>query len=442
MRSGWPLETAALISLLSVALIAGIAFGGLPWFLLLAVSAYLGWHLWNLRRLDYWLRRDRSRNPPESAGIWSDLFEHYYRLQQRHHRRKQRLRQIIGEFQASTAAMPDGSMVLDPAWRIVWFNQAAERMLDLKGRTDLGQLVTNLIRSPHFSEHINGEDFSHPVDIKSPADPGRTLSLMLVPYGEGQHLLLIRDVTRLKRLEAMRRDFVANASHELRSPLTVLNGYLEEIQSDTQLQAEWGRPLQEMQRQCRRMTALVNDLLELTRMETEEGAAARDQTVDVCGLAAYIVREARAMDDSRREITLECDPAVRVLGAENELYSAFSNLVFNAIRYTEEGGHITVRWCGDRDRRMIFEVVDDGIGIDEKHIPFLTQRFYRVDESRSRRRGGTGLGLAIVKHVMQRHGARLEVESELGHGSTFRCAFPDDRVAPVTTAGLVTDTSK
>lgn len=441
MKSGWPLELAALISLLLVALVLGIAVGGLPWFLLLAVSAYLGWHLWNIQRLDHWLRRDRSRNPPESAGIWSDLFEHYYRLQQRHYRRKQRLRQIIGEFQASTAAMPDGSMVLGPDWRIIWFNQAAERMLDLKGKTDLGQLVTNLIRSPRFSEHISGSDLSHPVDIESPADPGRTLSLMLVPYGAGQHLLLIRDVTRLKRLEAMRRDFVANASHELRSPLTVLNGYLEEIQSDAQLQAEWGRPLQEMQRQCRRMTALVNDLLELTRMETEEGAAARDQTVDVCGLAAYIVREAEAMDDSRR-ITVECDPAERVLGAENELYSAFSNLVFNAIRYTEEAGRITVRWGRDRAGRMIFEVVDDGIGIDQKHIPFLTQRFYRIDESRSRRRGGTGLGLAIVKHVMQRHDASLEVESELGSGSTFRCVFPDDRVAPATAGRAVMETSK
>ncbi len=428
MKSSWPAEILGLILLFSGAVVAGLALGGLAWFLLLAASLYLARHLWHLWRLERWLRNGRRRIPPEGSGIWSDVFEHYYRLQKRYYKRKKRLSRVIREFRESTSAMPDGSVVLDPEWRIVWFNAAAEQLLRLNGNQDRGQIIMNLIRSPRFSDHVRAGDFSRPCEITSPASPDRYLSLLVVPYGENQRLLLIRDITRVKRLEAMRRDFVANASHELRSPLTVLAGYVESLQDDPVVAREWTGPLTEMQRQARRMTSLINDLLELSRLETEEQEAPREQSLEVDRLAGRVVEEARMLSQGPREIEVLSQAPERLLGVERELYSALSNLVFNALRHTQEGGRISITWrCDDKGRRVL-EVEDDGEGIEARHIPFLTQRFYRADPARNRHTGGTGLGLAIVKHVLQRHGGRLEIESVLGQGSIFRCVFPDDRV--------------
>lgn len=427
MSRAWISEFAALAGLLLGALLLGAIFGHLPWFLLLAVVLFLGRWVVQLYRLDDWLR-SRRRHPPSSWGIWGRVLDDYDRLRRRQHRSKKRLAAVIREFREATAAMPDGTLVLDRDLRIIWCNDAACRLMQLTHHKDLGQPVTNLIRSPRFVAYLNAGDYESAVEIRSPVDPGRHLTLRLVPYGNEQFLLLIRDVTRLHRLQAMRRDFVANASHELRSPLTVLGGYLDSLAEESVPGSEWHEPLIEMQAQWRRMNNLVTDLLELSRLETEEADAPPGPTVDMPELVRRVARDAELADEGKHPLEVAIDGDEGVLGVERELYSALSNLVTNALRYSPEGRPVRVRWGGDDAGGAVFEVEDRGLGIEARHLPFITQRFYRVDSSHSRRHGGTGLGLAIVKHVLKRHGAKLDVQSEPGEGSVFRCVFPASRV--------------
>ena len=431
MRKAWFAELYFCLSLVLVALAAGWILGGVSYWLLGAVVAVLARHGWQLFKLERWLSRGRQRNPPESWGIWGQVFDDYFRLQKRYYKRKKRLGKVIREFRESTAAMPDGSLVLDEDCRMLWFNDAAARDLGLQSKRDLGQPLVNLVRSPKLAAYLRTGDYENPVIVRSPIDETRSLSVRLIPYGSKQYLALFRDVTRLLRLQAMRRDFVANASHELRSPLTVLSGYLEGLQEAgaDEVAIGWRQPITEMQRQCQRMTRLVEDLLELSRLETEPGEQADDaQPVSVPAMIEQITNDAAVEDGARHQLDiLQLEP-VSVLGMEHELHSAFSNLVLNAIRYTPQGGRIQIRWHRNDLGEGVFAVRDEGIGIDAKHLPFITQRFYRVDSARSRSKGGTGLGLAIVKHVLQRHDARLEVESKLGQGSVFRCLFPAERM--------------
>lgn len=435
MREAWTREVLLLALLLAAACLTGLLVGSYGWLISLAVAVFLARHLYQLHRLDHWLRAGRKRNPPQSWGVWGEVFEQYYQIQRRHYKRKKRLGKVIREFRESTAAMPDGTLVLDGEFRIVWFNDAARQLLRLNKARDLRQPIGNLVRSPGFNAYLRGRQYDHPTQISSPIDDSRELSARLIPYGTDQYLALFRDVTRLHRLQAMRRDFVANASHELRSPITVLAGYLESLAQEKALGPEWAAPLEEMQAQCLRMTSLINELMELSRLETEESEAPDSVTVDVPGLIRRIIQYARAEEvgGGARELDIElvnCQ-SIHLAGSEQELHSAFSNLIINAVRYTGEHGRIEVRWEIDEAGRPVFEVRDNGIGIDEKHLPFITQRFYRVNSSHSRRRGGTGLGLAIVKHVLQRHGAELEVDSKLGEGSVFRCRFPAGRAREV-----------
>lgn len=429
MRTAWLAEFLLLSFWVALAGLLWIIAGGLfGWWFAAALAVTASRHVVQMRRLESWLRSGRRSAPPQSWGVWGEVFEHYYQLQRRYAKRKKRLARVIREFRESTAAMPDGTLVLDSEWRIAWFNSAAVRLLGLVGNRDLGQPVTSLLRAPAFDRYMRDGDFSQPVEAASPVEIGHTLSVRAVPYGRGQYLLLVRDITRLQRLQNMRRDFVANASHELRSPLTVLGGYLESLADDEAVPEIWTGPLEEMQVQCRRMTTLVNDLLELSRLETDEPGEPEDQPVVVAEVVRRIVAAATSQSSGERIIEVDLDDSLGLAGVESELYSAFSNLVFNAVRYTDVGGRIRVRWYRDVDGTGRFCVSDDGIGIEARHLPFITQRFYRVDPSRSRSQGGTGLGLAIVKHVLQRHEARLKIESEPGEGSEFCCLFAGSRL--------------
>ncbi len=430
MSRNWGGEILLLAALLVVSVLTGLMFGHMAWFLVLALSLFLARWFWQLYRLDEWLA-SRRRQPPEAWGIWGHVFDEYHRLRRRQYKSKKRLARVIREFRESTAAMPDGTLVLDADFHILWCNEAATRLVGLVTQRDLGQAVTNLIRSPRFARYLDDGEFEQPIEIQSPVDDARTLMLRLVPYGNSQYLLIIRDITRLVRLQAMRRDFVANASHELRSPLTVLAGYLDMLATGHELGPEWDRPVAEMQAQCRRMTNLLNDLLELSRLETDESDAPYDEIVNVEGLIRRICKDAEAADEQRHEIRIDVACGCALRAVDGELHSAMSNLVTNALRYSPEGTTVTVIWrAGDNDT-AVFEVMDQGIGIEKKHIPFITQRFYRVSSAYSRKTGGTGLGLAIVKHVLKRHGSELEIESEPGQGSTFRCVFPAARVVRV-----------
>ncbi len=429
MRKAWFSEMLMLGGLIAAALVLALLVGHASWLLLLAVLLFLARNLYQLNRLERWLRVGRLRNPPESWGIWGEVFEHYYRLQRRYYKRKKRLARVIREFRESTAAMPDGTLVLDAELRIMWFNEAARETLRLSSSRDLGQSVLNLIRSPQFKDYLQSGKYEQAIQFPSPVNDSRILSARLIPYGAEQYLLLVRDVTRLQRLQAMRRDFVANASHELRSPLTVLSGYLETLAEDPDLAPDWRQPMEEMLAQCHRMTSLVNDLLELSRLETEEADAPLDEVVDVPGLVDRIIQYARSEDTGQHEFNFAALVPDGLTGAERELHSAFSNLIINAMRYTPDDGIIRASWYRRENAELVFEVIDNGIGIDPEHIPFITQRFYRVDSSHSRKKGGTGLGLAIVKHVLQRHNATLEIDSRPGQGSSFRCVFPVHRAA-------------
>ena len=429
IRYAWLSEFLLAAFWIALAGLLWLIFGGaLGWWVVAALTAAGLRHIVQMHRLEKWLREGRKAQPPQSWGVWGEVFEHYYRLQRRYAKRKKKLARVIREFRESTAAMPDGTVVLDSDMRIAWFNDAAVKLLGLAGNRDIGQPVTSLLRAPAFERFMRAGDFNRPVDVDSPVNLGGRLSIRIVPYGRGLYLMLIRDVTRLQRLENMRRDFVANASHELRSPLTVLGGYLENMADDEAIPGDWAAPLDEMRAQCRRMTTLVNDLLELSRLETDAPAESDERPVDVAAVIARVRNEALSQAEGQRAIEVDADEALGLAGVESELFSAFSNLVFNAVRYTDAGGRIRVSWRRGGDGTASFCVSDDGIGIDARHLPFITQRFYRVDPSRSRSRGGTGLGLAIVKHVLQRHEARLDIDSEPGRGSRFCCVFPAERL--------------
>jgi two-component system phosphate regulon sensor histidine kinase PhoR len=300
-------------------------------------------------------------------------------------------------------------------------------MLGLHRKADFGMRIENLVRHPDFARYIESGPQSAPVVIRSTQGvEERFLAFQLIPAAD-QQLLLVRDITRETRLEAMRKDFVANASHELRSPLTVVTGYLDQLTDDPGVDPVWQAPIAEMRRQAERMRLIVEDLLELSRLEASDKEAPYEP-VDIGGLLALLRKEALARDVRPREIHLQLDSDRRLLGSETELHSVAANLVSNACKFTPAEGSIQIRWSVDADGGHL-SVTDTGIGIPAEHIPRLTERFYRVDKGRSRKSGGSGLGLAIVKHALQRHGARLAIESVEGRGSTFTCHFPAKRVA-------------
>jgi len=419
----WIRELWRMAAVFSATLFVGWLLGAPHGAFTLTLMAYLGWHLYNLYRLERWYDRRKKTEPPDAPGIWGEAFQHIYQLQRRNRLRKKRLATILSRFKESTAAMPDATVVLTKNDHIEWFNKAAKRYLGLQTRQDVGQRIDNLIRHSRFSEFLARGDFSEPLEMVSPLDGQRHFAFRIVPYGNNQKLLVVRDVTRIKRLERMRSDFVANVSHELRTPLTVVSGYLENMASDdTEQSAQWGKCLHQMQGQTRRMTRLVEDLLMLSRLEDEDKTVVRDP-VAVPALLASLVEDARALSGERQHhISLEYEDGLWLRGSEKELTSAFSNLLFNAVQYTPEKGRIEVRWYRDGENAC-FEVRDNGIGIALRHLHRLTERFYRIDAGRSREHGGTGLGLAIVKHVLDRHEAWLGIESQPGKGSAFRCVF-------------------
>ncbi len=423
----WLFAAGRLLATVLIGVGVGWLFGN-PWGgLACALALHLAWVLANLFRLEWWLRNRNYADPPDVGGVWGEIIAQIVRLHRRKRFHKQRFVQLMRQLQRSTAALPDGVVILNAQREIVWFNRMAARLLNLRRTADLGMRVENLLRAPEFVRYLAGQDYSNPVVVRTTTGEDGFLSLQVAPYGDGQLLLLVRDVSRQMRLEAVRRDFVANASHELRSPLTVISGYLETLAQDPVLDAELKGPVAEMRRQAERMTAIIRDLIELSRLE-ETDEVVGGEPVDVAALAALLRKDVLARPVHPKDVRVKVESQSRLLGDEPEIHSAFSNLVDNAAKYTGADGALEIRWSVDEDGGH-FAVTDTGIGIPPEHIPRLTERFYRVDAGRSRATGGSGLGLAIVKHVLQRHGATLEVQSTLGAGSTFTCHFPPERIA-------------
>ncbi len=390
---------------------------------LLIVMAYRArqvFKLWN------WLGDARLDTIPEAGGIWDEVFSQLYKMVKRHNQTKLELAAELQHIEQATAALPEGVAILNEANRIEWCNPLAQQHFDLDAERDFMQDITYLVRQPEFIKYLQESNFSEPLVIRPARHDDLVLSIKLIPYGENKRLLISRDITQLERIEAMRRDFVANVSHELRTPLTVVNGFVENLQDMPDLSQDSARrALQLMAEQTKRMENLVVDLLALSRLENTQDPLL-EEVVDMEALLNEIYQEGQVLSGGSHSLRLEVLSNVNLLGNREELRSAFDNLLSNAIRYTPKDGTILLRWT-ERDEQPVFSVQDSGIGIPPQHIPRLTERFYRVDRSRSRDTGGTGLGLAIVKHIAIRHQAKIEVLSDEGKGSTFVLVFPVGR---------------
>jgi len=425
-KPAWQHLAAIVVTLLIAAAIGWILDRALLFFAL-ALAGWLVWEVGNLLRFERWLRRRTTEAPPGMRGLWGEVVAVTSRIYRRKVFHKRRVLLLLREFRRMTSAMPDGAVLLGPNREILWFNRTAGRWLSLKRKVDYGIRIDNLVRHPDFVEYLDKRGTIAPPRIHLPKLGDRWLLVRLVTTNAtGQQLLILRDVTSEARLESLRKDFVANASHELRSPLTVISGYLDALSEEPGLDEAWQGPVQEMRRQSDRMRSIVQDLLELSRLEAH-GGEAETAPVDVAGMLALIRRDALARPDRPATIELQLDSDDFLLGSESELHSIFANLVSNAVKYTPADGRVDIRWWNDGKGGHV-EVRDTGIGIPAEHLPRLTERFYRVDAGRSRKLGGSGLGLAIVKHALQRHGGRIDVHSVQGSGSTFTCHFPPSRV--------------
>lgn len=427
MNPAWMFALGRLFGALAVAVAGGLIFGRIDLWLLAVLAAYLVAQFTNLYRVQHWLRHRNEESPPDLGGVWGDLVALIGRIHRRKKFHKRRIVLLLREFHRLTAALPEGVVLLTREREIVWFNLTAARMLGLRRKIDLGMRIENLLRQPEFTRYLAAGQFAAPVVVRVSHPEERFFACHLAAAGDRQ-LLLVRDMTREMRIETMRKDFAANASHELRSPLTVISGYLGQLADDPAGAGVWREPVEEMQRQAERMRLIVEDLLELSRLEAS-GEEAPREPVDVATLIERVRAECAAGDIGRRTIDLRVDSPARLLGSAQELHSVVANLVSNAIKYTAADGAVQVRWWTDA-RGGHLSVTDDGSGIAPEHLPRLTERFYRVDKGRSREAGGSGLGLAIVKHGLQRHGGRLTIESIEGLGSTFTCRFPPSRVVP------------
>ena len=396
---------------------------------ILVLSIPLIYSYINLVRLGKFIQSDSVENMTLPSGLWEEIF---FRLQRLVKNLKQRMRQIeqqhehfIEAFQAS----PNGIVMLDQSDQIEWCNSIAEQFFGLIFKRDVMQRINFLVRRPEFTQYLSKRNFEEPLLLeRMGSDSSLSLMLQAFPFGQNRHVLLVQNVTDLQKTDAMRRDFVANVSHEMRTPITVLMGFLETVQSLNLEKEQQDQYFEMMMSQAQRMKSLVEDLLTLANLEANTLPAPNNQ-VNLDTLMALIRNDAEALSQGRHAFTFELLSDKDLLGDERELLSAFSNLVSNAIRYTPDGGSIGVRWAINSDGQGEFSVVDTGPGIASEHLSRLTERFYRVDRSRSRDTGGTGLGLAIVKHIASRHQAQLLVESTPGKGSSFKLRVPKERLA-------------
>lgn len=429
MIAPWRSELWRIVVTIAASLALGSAVGAPFLVTSISLAVYLIWHLNQAYKLTLWLRSEPGENPlPETGGVWRQIYRRAESRIEELRDRKLALQRQMDKYRQVARALPDAAVAFNRHGEIELINDAAKRLLALREPEDLGRPIKNLIRVPQFVDYLEKERFETPLEIASPADADITLSITVVPYGDlDKRLLLARDTSRLHRLERMRQDFIANVSHEMKSPLTVIKGYVENLMDATGVTDKWQKPLQQIDQQTDRMCSIVEDLLTLSNLETGPEPDSL-QPVDIPSLIRSVVSEGRELSHNQHKFEIDIDENLSILGNFNELYSAFSNIVFNAVSYTGESGTVSIGWRLPTDGRPRFSVTDSGVGIAPEHIPRLTERFYRVDQARSRELGGTGLGLAIVKHVLARHNGKLEVQSELGEGSTFAFVFPANLV--------------
>jgi two-component system phosphate regulon sensor histidine kinase PhoR len=434
LQLAWRQSLIRLLLFYALAAAIGVALGQFWWALgiataLLAARAY--WRLYRVLRFLDWRKQLRT---VDGQGLWAALETLIHRRQTENRTRGRRLVRLLRAYRQAATAMPDGALIINRRdGRLVWFNKTARHLLGLKYPQSLTEPLLDFFpEQPRVRDWLAAAQTDDPLtDLPSPADPLVRISLRLIPYSPTQWLVVVRDVSKLMRLEQVRRDFVANVSHELRTPLTVVHGYLDMIEPEEH--PELAVMVEEMRRQSQRMTQLVEDLLTLSRLEAQEHLP--EEPMAMASMLVTLRREAEALSQGRHQVVVEDTAGCDLTGSTKELHSAFSNLVSNAVRYTPTDGRITIRFERTQDGGARLAVQDSGYGIPAQHLPRITERFYRVSTSRSRESGGTGLGLSIVKHVLSLHQARLEIESEVGRGSTFACVFGPARVLARNGAG-------
>ncbi len=407
-------EVISLALWLLVMVVLGVIFNVAFISLLVALALYVIWHLYNVNRLIKWLNSP-SKNVPESIGIWDDAFLRLNNQYKRQKKSRKKLAKLLKRFQKSTKALPYATIVLNSRNEIEWFNPASRTLFGFRPGIDVGQRIDNLIRQPKFIKYLNTKKFDKPLEFEL---QNKKILLNITSYGKGQNLLSANDVTLQIKLDEMRRDFISNASHELRTPITVMTGYIEILQNNADESNKY--PIDKIQQQIIRMEKIISELIELAKLEASEPVSLTER-IDVTQLINEVYDEAVAFDQKQHNLKLNAKE-ILVNGQYEEIRIAISNLLTNAIRYTPENGDITLSTFMDEAGSYI-QVEDNGVGIDYEHISRLTERFYRVDDGRSRKVGGTGLGLAIVKQILDRHGAILQIQSEINKGSTFCCYF-------------------
>jgi two-component system phosphate regulon sensor histidine kinase PhoR len=427
----WRSELRKQVLILVSVCLVGYSIGQFLPALLLLLVCYVLFNLVQLHRLTKWLAKDHASDrsaPPEGFGLWGGVFDGIYRLQKQERRASAYLENIVNKAQESSAALEMAIIMVDRNNNLDWWNKATESLLGLRYPEDRRLPVTNLIRDPAFTAYFGRNVYDEPLHINAPGDSGKRLEIQIALFGENERLIIVRDISQLHRLELMRKDFVGNVSHELGTPITVIKGYLEAILDNIQdLDGKWEKPVIQMHQQSSRMENIVKDLLALSALET--GTPSRKQSsFALIQLLSEIVSDARQIFAQQdHQFSLSCDENIKFIGDRGELYSAIANLVSNAAKYTPYQGKINILIRLSEDF-LEAHVEDNGPGIEAKHLPRLTERFYRVDVSRSSETGGTGLGLAIVKHIVNRHDGELTVSSEVGKGSCFTCRFPLSRV--------------
>ena len=428
LRSGFKAEVWRCLGIIATCTLVGLVSGSAAWGLAAGCGGCFVWLLIQIYQLENWINRTRRASAPpkhELTGLWADISYDVQLLLARHEKEKLRLQAVVHRVQEMTTALTDAVILVDRRGNMEWWNTAAVRLFDFR-EVDLGHKLTNLIRHPKFIQYFDLRSYTTPLELTM-WRKDQHLEFQVHTFGEGERLVIVRDITRVFKLEQMRKDFVANVSHELRTPLTVIRGYIETLADSPQLPATWQKMVQQMEQQAQRMTLLINDLITLTKLETDqkEPAAA---PIALAPMIDSVAADSRVLSGAQgHQIVAEGARDLALVGNERELRSAISNLVINAVNYSPPGSRIEILYDHQPDGAVV-RVRDHGIGIDPKHIPRITERFYRVDTSRSVASGGTGLGLAIVKHVLLRHNAELKVHSRLGKGSEFACHFPQSIV--------------
>lgn len=385
---------------------------------------YVFRQLYSIYRFEQWMKGSTEVTYPPSSGLWGELSYLVSRKQRSLEKHADLQFYKSEQFQAASMTVPDAILSLNEYHQIEWFNSSAKKLFKLK-HSDTRRKIETLFRHPDFIHYLKSGDYEKSLTLTSLNSIPRAFSIRLFPYYKKHTLLIVKDIHELYNLAQIRRDFIANASHELRTPLTVLNGYVEVMMDSQEPDSMWVKPLEQMHNQSDRMQSIINDLLTLSSMESET-ITGKEKTLDVAKILNNMEQDAAQMSQAH-QFHFDIDPTTALSGYDDPIKSVLTNLVSNAVRYTPDGGDISVRWFRD-SKGAHFEVTDTGIGIAQEHISRLTERFYRVDMARSRDTGGTGLGLAIVKHILERHQARLVIKSQLGKGSTFRCDFPEDRL--------------